>query len=411
LSRIHGENASRKIFQLDNHLGTACVEVDESGAVISYEEYHPYGTSAYRAEGGDVSRKRYRYNGKERDEETSLYYYGARYYAPWLGKCTAADPAGLVDGVGLYNYCRGSPVALRDPNGTQSYGMGNVRQREAEIAQRERAEAKRSRMGSNDPHVQARAARVRELNRQGIFVRSYADPAKQEAAIAKGEAKLSQLARQKEAPAERGSPGKELSSAETPPLWERMLHGVVAGFGTGMLGGGEATAPTTPEEAAAAPTAPSELSKIKDSAVAAAIWRLPKLTKGKPAAPERGRPGPGAGRPSTTMGSETAETAGAAIRAETTTTATVDDILKGATPGRATKGRTTQFEKSGGLAQANKDFDALGVSNVRSLHGGGRIGTLPDGRTVIVRPSSSAGGRPTLEIQRGQARIKVRFGD
>jgi RHS repeat-associated protein len=89
--------------------------------VISFEEYHPYGTSAYRAwkTGVEVSAKRYRYNGKERDEETSLSYYGARYYAPWLGRWTAADPAGLVDGPGLYNYCRGSPVTLCDPNGRQ----------------------------------------------------------------------------------------------------------------------------------------------------------------------------------------------------------------------------------------------------------------------------------------------------
>jgi RHS repeat-associated protein len=118
---------SRRRFQLDNHLGTACVEVDETGAVISYEEYHPYGTSAYRAEGGDVSRKRYRYNGKERDEETSLYFYGARYYAPWLGRWTAADPAGLVDGVGLYNYCWGSPVGLTDPNGEQGMGVDHAK--------------------------------------------------------------------------------------------------------------------------------------------------------------------------------------------------------------------------------------------------------------------------------------------
>jgi RHS repeat-associated protein len=106
-------------FQLDNHLGTACVETDENGAVISYEEYHPYGTSSYRAmkSGVEVSAKRYRYTGKERDEETSLYYHGARYYAPWLGRWVAADPAGLVDGCGLYSYCRGSPINLNDPSG------------------------------------------------------------------------------------------------------------------------------------------------------------------------------------------------------------------------------------------------------------------------------------------------------
>jgi RHS repeat-associated protein len=87
-----------------------------------YEQYHPYGTSAYRAQDGTlgVSAKRYRYNGKERDDETKLYYYGARYYAPWLGRWTAADPLWGADGPNLYEYVRGSPIVLSDPNGMQS---------------------------------------------------------------------------------------------------------------------------------------------------------------------------------------------------------------------------------------------------------------------------------------------------
>jgi RHS repeat-associated protein len=70
-----------------------------------------------------VSAKRYRYTGKERDEETGLYYHGARYYAPWLGRWTAADPAGMVDGPNLYEYVRGNPVRLNDPSGTQGEGQ------------------------------------------------------------------------------------------------------------------------------------------------------------------------------------------------------------------------------------------------------------------------------------------------
>jgi len=87
--------------------------------VISYEEYHPYGTSAYRAvvSGVEVSAKRYRYTGKERDEETGLYYHGARYLAPWLGRWVSADPAGLLDGAGVYSYVKGNPVRLSDPRG------------------------------------------------------------------------------------------------------------------------------------------------------------------------------------------------------------------------------------------------------------------------------------------------------
>ncbi len=110
-------------FQLGNHLGSAMLEVDETGLIISYEEYHPYGTSAYRSarSGVEVSARRYRYTGKERDEETGLYYHGARYYAAWLGRWTSADPLGIgADGPGLYNYTRGSPIVYSDPSGTDS---------------------------------------------------------------------------------------------------------------------------------------------------------------------------------------------------------------------------------------------------------------------------------------------------
>ncbi|NJL73234.1 MAG: hypothetical protein HC888_17690 [Candidatus Competibacteraceae bacterium] len=70
-------------YQLSNHLGSAATEVTQDGSIISYEEYHPYGTSAYRAVDAsiDVSAKRYRYTGMERDEETGLAYHSARYYA------------------------------------------------------------------------------------------------------------------------------------------------------------------------------------------------------------------------------------------------------------------------------------------------------------------------------------------
>ncbi|MBL8743862.1 MAG: RHS repeat-associated core domain-containing protein, partial [Myxococcales bacterium] len=54
------------------------------------------------------------------DEETGLYYNGARYLAAWLGRWTSADPIGIgADGPGLYNYTRGSPVNYTDPSGNE----------------------------------------------------------------------------------------------------------------------------------------------------------------------------------------------------------------------------------------------------------------------------------------------------
>lgn len=123
-------SAPRWRFQLENLLGSAVLELNETGQVISYEEYHPYGSTAFHSVQGraEVSAKRYRYTGKEKDEETGLYYHGARYYAPWLGRWTAADPAGLVDGLNLYRYSRNNPVLYSDPSGT----LGTT-QREEEL--------------------------------------------------------------------------------------------------------------------------------------------------------------------------------------------------------------------------------------------------------------------------------------
>src|ERR1035438_5782925 len=36
-------------YQFDNHLGTACLELDNTGAVITYEEYYPFGGTSYQA--------------------------------------------------------------------------------------------------------------------------------------------------------------------------------------------------------------------------------------------------------------------------------------------------------------------------------------------------------------------------
>ena len=109
-------------YEYGNHLGSACLELDETGAVITYEEYYPFGGTSYQAgrSVAEVSLKRYRFAGKERDEETGLSFHGARYCATWLGRWTACDPAGYADGNNLYLYCHDNPVVLTDPRGTQA---------------------------------------------------------------------------------------------------------------------------------------------------------------------------------------------------------------------------------------------------------------------------------------------------
>lgn len=112
------DRVTRLRYQHDNHLGSACLETDEDGALVSYEEYHPYGTVAmsYSRDGEGDEPKRYRFTGMERDE-TGLQYHSARYYAPWLGRWTSPDPAGLADGSNKYQYCASSPVGTTDTSG------------------------------------------------------------------------------------------------------------------------------------------------------------------------------------------------------------------------------------------------------------------------------------------------------
>jgi RHS repeat-associated protein len=113
-------------YQFGNHLGTVCLELDETGAVITYEEYYPYGSTSYQAGTAttETSRKRYRYTGKERDRETGLYYHGARHYIPWLGRWANCDPIGLVADSNLYRYVRGNPIRLSDPSGHEGSEPG-----------------------------------------------------------------------------------------------------------------------------------------------------------------------------------------------------------------------------------------------------------------------------------------------
>jgi RHS repeat-associated protein len=108
-------------YQLANNLGSAVLELDAAAAVITYEEYYPFGSTAFQAgrTAAEVSLKRYRYAGKERDVESGFSYYGARYYVPWLGRWTQPDPAGMVDGASLYVFVRNNPLALSDRDGLE----------------------------------------------------------------------------------------------------------------------------------------------------------------------------------------------------------------------------------------------------------------------------------------------------
>lgn len=110
-------------WSVDDNIGSLSLELDAEGQLISREEYYPFGGTAVWAARSEVEAKNktVRYSGKERDG-TGLYYYGYRYYAPWLCRWVSADPAGEVDGLNLFQMVSNNPVSLKDIGGMAPIG-------------------------------------------------------------------------------------------------------------------------------------------------------------------------------------------------------------------------------------------------------------------------------------------------
>lgn len=152
-----------------DHLGSAQFVTDTEGKEHECLEYTPYGELWIERTTTGVEKLPYRFTGKEFDEETGLYYYGARYLDPKYSRWLSADPAlgeyipgapvneearkrnGNLPGMGgvfntvnfaLYHYAGNNPVKYLDPDGrTGSFPDGSPEQdKQWEKAQYDRTE-------------------------------------------------------------------------------------------------------------------------------------------------------------------------------------------------------------------------------------------------------------------------------
>ena len=125
-------------YQLNCHLGSSAYELNEEGDIINYEEYFAFGGSAfvYGDSLKEVHLKEYRYSGKERDDATGFYYYGFRYYAPWLGRWLNPDPIGPEDGLNVYQFVHNNPINAIDVMGLQSSNSTAVSSESSETFRR-----------------------------------------------------------------------------------------------------------------------------------------------------------------------------------------------------------------------------------------------------------------------------------
>jgi RHS repeat-associated protein len=113
-----------------DHLGSSGYVTDEHSNLTEHLEYFASGETWVNEHPAQPTPVPYQYGGKELDEETGLYYYGARYYNPRTSLWQSPDPAlpEYLDGqpnngvfapvnLALYTYAANNPIKFTDPNG------------------------------------------------------------------------------------------------------------------------------------------------------------------------------------------------------------------------------------------------------------------------------------------------------
>jgi RHS repeat-associated protein len=116
-----GDSTPAIKFALTDQLGSSNLLVDDVGTNVNREEYYPFGETSF----GSYAKKRYKFCGKERDEESGLYYYGMRYYSPWTCRFISVDPMAATYPMKTpYHYCSNNPINNIDPTGAEDVPGG-----------------------------------------------------------------------------------------------------------------------------------------------------------------------------------------------------------------------------------------------------------------------------------------------
>jgi RHS repeat-associated protein len=119
-TRAPSANDNPELFQYyyhSDHLGSTSLITNLDGEIVQHVEYVPFG-EVFIEERNNKWNTPYLFNAKELDEETGLYYYGARYYEPRVSLWISADPMQeKYPGVSTYAYALQNPVRFIDPDG------------------------------------------------------------------------------------------------------------------------------------------------------------------------------------------------------------------------------------------------------------------------------------------------------
>ena len=108
-------------FYHSDHLGSTSYITDDHANITQYDAYLPYGELLVDEHSSSEDLP-YKFNGKQFDDETGLYYYGARYMNPMASIWYGVDPlAEKYPNVCGYVYCMENPTKLIDPNGKETH--------------------------------------------------------------------------------------------------------------------------------------------------------------------------------------------------------------------------------------------------------------------------------------------------
>ena len=114
-------------FYHSDYLGSTSYVTDATGAVSQHVEYVPFGEVFIEELSSSAKLNTpYLFNGKELDEETGLYYYGARYYDPRISLWLSTDPMELkYPNISTYTYCANNPIKRKELDGQDWIEQGN----------------------------------------------------------------------------------------------------------------------------------------------------------------------------------------------------------------------------------------------------------------------------------------------
>jgi RHS repeat-associated protein len=130
VARVDISNSTHPVYYISDHLGSTTVLANDDGTPKGETMYYPYGGVRWS---NVTDTNHYKFTGKERDTETGMDYFGARYYGSNMGRWMSPDWAGSPVAVpyanygdprslNLYGYVRNNPASVADPDGHDTDG-------------------------------------------------------------------------------------------------------------------------------------------------------------------------------------------------------------------------------------------------------------------------------------------------